>query len=367
MRVAPAIVVLGIVTICSVAAADPAQTFEAAIKLEATQPAEAVTQLEMLAGEHPGDEVAPDALAEAATISEEKLFDPGRALTDWRAVIDRYPESRVAARARTRVAELGTLGPDAAQLGKLERLMAGTGDHPTREQRAAVESFLDDHPLPALRARTTYWLARAAEDASLDAETLHWYEETARIGGPWAARADRAAAALLKRKGRYAEAEAAYQKLSRYSDEVSRLAQNDGLLSVRRARRLRILEIGSWVFIVLFALTHAWIGRRHFLPVPVEVRFLVPVVTLFTVGAMAQHRIIAYAVLLIGGSGVLSGWLAAANRRALAASRGPLRIPLRMVLALVSAIAVLAVAYLAVRRWDLVEQVRETMMAGPDR
>src|SRR5262245_11044390 len=100
MRVA--ILVAAVVACGGVARADSRaqQRFAAATALEAKgQFAAAADALEQLGHDTPADSFAPDALFEAAVVSEERLADPARAHRLYGEVAAKYPSSRLARRA----------------------------------------------------------------------------------------------------------------------------------------------------------------------------------------------------------------------------------------------------------------------------
>ena len=350
---------------CAVAHADAdagSSAFDDAIAIEARDPETAAKKLEALATDHPDDPLAPDALTEAATLCEQRLFQPARALISWRAITTRYPGSRDARRAQLRVPELErTLaGAGNEVLSRFERLIAEASDRPSAATRQKIVLFLGEPASLPIRDRGAYWLAQASEGENDFEGALHWYGQASRAPGPWAARADRAKAALLLRRGRFAEARIAYQDLSRHPDPVSRLAQQDGLLALDRSQRSHDLAIAAWVWLALFCAVHVLLARDRPVSVPMEARFLAPVALVFAILAALENRTVGLAVAIVGGGGVIVSWLSAAARAGASLAR-------RALFALAAAIAVVAIAYLAVRYLQLVDLVRETLMSGPDR
>src|SRR5262245_61633632 len=102
------------------------QAFEAAIAREAKGDyIGARTDLEQLAHRLPDDAFADDALFEAAVISEERLSDPAKAAQLYQEVATRYPQSRLARRARTRADFLSSsLRTGAGPLAEYQRIQA---------------------------------------------------------------------------------------------------------------------------------------------------------------------------------------------------------------------------------------------------
>jgi TolA-binding protein len=346
---------------------DPiAARFDAAIALEGQGKfAEAVDALDAFAHEHADHPLAPDALAEVASLAESRLHDPARALTAWRALAEHYPHSRGARRAVVRRAELERLlggGTDAHALGEYQRLIDEAGVPARAEARAAVRAFLAAHPGFPLTGAGQYWLGQTAEQSSANEEALRDYEAAIALGGEAAPRAARAKGELLLRLGRLREAGAAFDALAAYSDAASQQARAAGTAAVR-AQRAR----ARWASFALIALVLAWVGgalwaRRALWPPPLEVRFFIPVALLFGAAALSEHRAIARTVGIIGLGSSIALWIAGALRARLGE-----RILGKLVLALSAGAAVVAVSYLAVYWNGLTDLVLETWRAGPDR
>ena len=76
------------------------EAFDAASERIASDPAGAAIAFLALADAHPDDDYAADALLEAAELDEERLALPDRALALYERILSRYPDSRLALRAR---------------------------------------------------------------------------------------------------------------------------------------------------------------------------------------------------------------------------------------------------------------------------
>jgi TolA-binding protein len=346
---------------------DPlAARFDAAIALEGQgKLAEAVDALEAFTWAHADHPLAPDALAEAAALLEGRLHDPARALADWRALAERFPQSRGARRAVVRRGELERLlagGTDAHALGEYQRLIDEAGVPARPEARAAVRAFLAAHPGFPLTGAGRYWLGQTAEQSSADDEALGDYDAAIALGGEAAARAARAKGELLLRLGRLREAGAAFDALASYGDAASQQARAVGTAAVS-AQRTR----ARWASFALVALVLAWLAgallaRRALWPPPLEVRFFLPVAILFGAAALSEHRAIARTVAIIGLGSSIALWIAGALRARLGE-----RVLGKLALAVGAGAAVVAVTYLAVYWNGLTDLVLETWRAGPDR
>ncbi len=337
--------------------------FAAAIALEeSARFADAASALERFARERPASTLAPDALMEAADLSESRLFDPARALTSYSLVVTSYPQSRLAGRAATRKAELermlGDPRTDAASLGAFTRLLGEAADPPVPAVREQVAHFLVEHPGFPLATRGQLWLARAAEQAGDLDEALRRYELAADGSDGLAARALYGKARLLLKRGRLREAEAAYEALARFSDPVSLRERTQGRSALRSARIRRGLRIASLAVLILFLLTQ--LRGFRWRPIPIEVRFLAPIAALFVLAGAFQQRASARAIALIAVGGLAITWLSAGR------ARGSMAMTERLVRALAAALAVAALSYLAVVENRLGEVVLETLRSGPE-
>lgn len=371
MRVAYA---LCLVSLClglqrSAAADAASDRFDAAIALEGVDRAkEAAEQLERFAHELPTHTLAPDALAEAATLWEGRLHDPARALLAWTVLATQYPESRSAHRALAHTAGLQRMlagGGDPQAIGEFQRMLDDAGVPVSDAARTRVREFLAAHPAFALADQGLYWLGQAAEDRKLDEEALRLYAEAAQLPGEYAPRAARARAELLLRRARLVEAQQAFDGLARFPDSVSRAAVIAGRAAIVVQRQRRMLALGLALALVLWALAMLLLARRALWPPPIELRFFLPVAVVFSLAAASEHRAIAGTVVLIAVGGSLVVWLAGAAQRALMA-RGA-RVSARLAIGVLAAAAIVAIASLAIHANAMEDVVKETLRTGPER
>jgi TolA-binding protein len=365
MRALAALLLLGLLTPARAEVEGDSARFDAAIALEGKGDlTAAVGALEAFARELPDHALAPDALAEAASLCEGRLHDPARALADWRLLADRYPQSRGARRAVLRKTELEALiggGADPRALGAYQQLIDEAGSPARPEARAAVRAFLDAHPDFPLRDAGLYWLGHTAEQLSHDEEAIADYDAAIAIGKSAAPRAARAKMELLLRLGRLDEARAALAVLSRYGDPVSRQAYVAGTEAVRAVTARARWATTALVALLIWALGMAALARRALWPPPREARFFVPVGLLFAIAALSEHRAIARTVIeiAIGATAIL--WLSGSARQR------PRGFFATLAIALSTALAIVALTYAAVHWNGLIDLVLETWRSGPDR
>ena len=149
----------------------PAQArFDAATQLEARgQFAPAADALEKLGHERADDSFAPDALYEAAVVSEERLADPARAARLYDEVATRYPSSRLSRRARTRADFLkSSLTTGAGPLAEYESIMNGLDPRDKPAAISRMEQLLAQHPDFSLADRALFWLGNSYAQAHDD-------------------------------------------------------------------------------------------------------------------------------------------------------------------------------------------------------
>src|SRR5262249_19426204 len=111
---------------------------------------------------YPQDELADDALVEAAQLYEEKLGDPERALALYDQLIKRYPDSRLARRSAGRAAFLRVgLGAGAEPLRRYQDIVNGYARRPHDRSIAAMEELTERWPDFPLMPQALFWLAQA--------------------------------------------------------------------------------------------------------------------------------------------------------------------------------------------------------------
>ena len=372
MRAALAIIV-ALVAAGGAARADTTQQrFAAATALEAKgQFAAAAAALERLGHEQPNDSFAPDALFEAAVVSEERLADPPRARRLYDEVATRYPSSRLSRRARTRADFLArSLSTGEEPLREYDAILAGAASSSRAGSRARMEALLSKWPDFALADRALYWLGQRYSDERRWDEAMARFAELERRfpASEWALRAKKARADILLSRGHPFGARAIYRGLIATSDTVARSAGHEGMAdSVRWIAR----AIGV-VVCILYLVAFAWLQVRAVVPrarlrkLPLELVYYAPVALLFVVAALTENRAIGLATTGIAVGGAALVWI---TSLAFAArlDRAPMSRAARLGRVVAVALAVGALVFLAVQATGLTDVVVETVRSGPER
>ncbi len=365
---------------CGVARAEPTtqppsttqQQFAAATALEARgQFAAAADALEKLGHAQPRDSFAPDALFEAAVVSEERLSDPARARRLYEEVATKYPSSRLSRRAQTRADFLArSLTTGEEPLRVYDDILTGAAARPRAESRARMEQLLQKWPDFALADRALFWLGqRLAEDHRWKEAMARYAELERRFpSSEWALRAKKARADILLSRGHPFEARAIYRDLVAHGDAVARSAGHEGLAdSVSWIAR----AIGV-VVCVLYLIAFAWLHVRAVVPrarlrrVPLELLYYAPVAVLFVAAAVTENRAIGLATAGIAVGGAAIVWITSLGL-ASRLDRGPLSRAARLGRVAAVALAVIALVFLAVQATGLTDIVLETFRSGPER
>jgi TolA-binding protein len=341
------------------------RAFEAAIQREASGDwAGASADLEALARRLPDDSFADDALFEAAVLAEERLSDPARAAQLYEEVATKYPQSRLARRARTRSDFLASsLRTGAGPLAEYQRIQA-EGARDPKGAVAAMEKLLREHPEFALADRALYWLGARLLEQGRDAEgTERLLQVEQRFpSSEWALRAKKARADRLLQRGKKAEARDLYQALSRASDPIARAAGSEGLAAVHTSVVRGTLATVAFVYLVVFVGFHVATGRRRLWRAPAELLYYLPVATLFAAAGITENSSIAWATGSIAVGGAVITWVTGASTPTRAVGW-----PERAARALALALAVLAIAWVAIQWTGLTDLVIETFRSGAER
>ena len=356
--------------VAGVAAADASGEFYRGTNLERDgKDAEAAEVFRQIVATAPGDPFADDALFELARLEEERLGDPAEAARDYQRLARDYPQSRLATRAQRRAEalakELGAGGPaNADAAAEWGRIFYGFAGRPRAETIQRVEEFLARHPdFPDL-GHATYWLATllGAEGRVADALVRLRDVETRFATTDWAARARRTEGDLLLGAGDLDGAEAAFRAV----DATEGLRRVAALRWRSRAAVLCWIVIGLAGAGALVAIRRASGSFRPLLRAPAELLYLLPVAGIFAAAAMTENVVLGHAVEIICAGGLAAAWLSGAALDA-ARARGRLSFARAALHAVVAAAAVLSVAYIAVTRERLVDQLVETVRFGADR
>ena len=159
--------------------------------------AEAAAALSLLARERPADELAPEALFEAAQLYDEQLENPTEAAHLYRSLTEHYPQSRLLRRAENRLQRLTSgLRTGSAALTEFLSLQQKTEeDSPARLAR--LQALLSSHPDFALADQALYLLGRAQLRAGQSATQTFTTLQTRFPRSEWSAHAHKAQADAL--------------------------------------------------------------------------------------------------------------------------------------------------------------------------
>lgn len=352
--------------------------FEAALRLLSSgQAGAAATALSALAHERPEDDVAPEALFEAAQLYEEQLGEPEKARMLYRTLVEQYPASRLLRRAQHRLAQLETgLRTGAAPLQQFQQILRTTTEA-SPPRIAALRALLAAQPDFALADQALYLLGGAelrAGDAGAAAATFAaLYRRFP--ASEWAAQARKTEAEAHLSGRRFAAARASYQALARFSGPLWPETAAEGLETTQRLARQWLASLVAAAIAALVFVVGVLRGRYALWPPPLEVKYFAPVAAFFVaLGIGVQGGSLAPPIVSLGFGGLLLCWLSAALLRQAAEERAAAETPpgrLATVLgftwgALWRIAAAAALAYLIVYHHGLIDLVTETLKNGPD-
>jgi len=153
-------------TILLLLSAEPQQTsakelyYQALQEVRAGSAQAAFDRLQRVVDEHPTDAFADDALIEQARIAEEVLEQPVRALERYRALVEKYPSSRLVRRAKKRIEFLGGhLDQGEDVLKEYLRIQRESVNIPAEETVERMGRLLDEHKDFSLRPDGLHWLS----------------------------------------------------------------------------------------------------------------------------------------------------------------------------------------------------------------
>jgi len=338
--------------------------FQAATELgRAGRHAEAAAAYETVARDFPDDELADDALAEAAQLHEEKLDDPEGALRLYTLLTERYPHSRLSRRAGNRAAFLrASLAAGPEPLRIYNQVVQGYARRPHAESIARMEDLVRRFPRFPLLGQALFWLGQAYQQERRWDDALRAYSEVqARLPqSEWAARAQKGIGDLWLERGQYARARAAFEALAARGPEWVSAAEA-GRAAVRGARWRRDLEWACGAVFALFVLGYGLRARRvRPLTFPLELKYYLPVAAAFVLAAATEHRAILRATSMLAGAGALIVFLVGQGRL-----RGRTGARALHVIAITAAVA--AIFVLAVQSQHLTDMMLETLRAGAER
>jgi len=324
----------------------------------------------------PAERSDPDRLFAAGRACEDKLLDPARALAIYARIIAEHPSARVASAAARRVAVLRALvgpgGESAGRAGELAQLIAHADAEPAAEvvRRANQLAAAAWPGAPDAALWLADWLRRSGRLAEAQA---HYDEVTARWpASPQAAAALRGGASCALEARDWPLAEALAARLGPDDQAV----RDDLLAAAARGRRRDHWYLAAWLAIAgAFAGLAASLvdaARRRpagsvgaALRPPLEVLYLGPVAVVLVGVAITAHRTIAPAVAMISGGGIGLAWLSGAALELLHAGGRARR--LRTAAHVAACLAgVAGLAYVALTRGGLLDQLIETVRFGPE-
>jgi tetratricopeptide (TPR) repeat protein len=340
---------------------------------------QAAADLEALATEAPQHRLAPEALFTAAEIREEHLADPAAALALYRKIQATYPDSRPALAAARRAATIEKqIGKDQEGLEAQQRfteIREGFPDRPEAESIAMTEALLREFPTWVGAPSVALWLAEVDLRAERFASAMRRYAAAAERYPDSDARFDALLGAgdAALRLGRTGDAERYYGMLEPRGDPSRETLKREALGALEAARgRARLgwlAGILALVGILALAGSLAQATRsarralRALWPPPSEVVYLAPVAAVLSAAAFTGYAGLGPSVTCISIAGLATAWLSGAGL----AARSGRRAPAVVIHALVAALVVVAITYLALLRFELLDVVLETLHYGPER
>lgn len=348
--------------------------FDAALRRIGTDDAQserqAAVELEALANdpETRRDDLAPEALFEAGQLYDEHLGDPESARRCYRALLVRFPSSRLVRRAAQRLALLETaLRSGAAPLVQFQQILRTTdGAQPARRDK--LQALLVQHPDFALTDQALFLMGdtslRLGDDA---AAARHFATLHARYPrSVWSAHAHRAQAEADLRAHRIQSARGHYHALQPFTEAPWPIIESDGLRACNTAAMRLSIVWSSWLYLLGAGALCVLRARRRLLPVPADVWYYLPIATFLSLVAWwAQGGALALPIAALGGGGTAIAWLAAASARVLPTSAAGGRGPLLRGLVW-RGLAVVALFLVVTYHFNLVDLVVETVRNGPD-
>lgn len=354
--------------------------FEAALKqLAAGKAAEAAAALARLGAEVPEDEVAPEALFEAAQLYDEQLARPEEAQRLYALVAQRYPSSRLVRRAENRSAQIAaSLRSGAAPLVRFQEIVRTTSEG-SPERIARLEELVAKEPGFALIDQALYLLGHARLRAGRPDAGAAFVELRRRApDSEWTARADQAEAEGLLRSRRFDEARTIYHRLLQRGGPLWSLVGQEGLDRCQLGRRRQLGSYAAYGFLLLVGLVHAagFLRARRakqpqkgLWPPPLEVLYYAPVAGFLIAVSLRMKTgggALSPSLLYIALGGVLIAWLSGASAQRRPPQRRSAAIAGVVLGLLWRALAVFALTYAVLEGQDYLDMVLETARNGPD-
>ncbi len=344
---------------------------------------DAARQLEALAGEAPDHRLAPEALFTAAEIREEHLNDPAAALALYRKIETTYPDSRPAlASARRAQAIQKQIGEQQEGLEPQRRfteIREGFPDRPEEQSIAMTEQLLRDFPDWVGAPSVAMWLAEVDLRAGRVDSAMRRYAAAADRYPTSDARFDAllgaTEAALLI--GRTSDAQHFIDMMDTAGDPGRQALRRDALRQLSRVEgRSRLALVAALVAAgcLLLLAGSLWratgslaLAARALWPPPGELLYLAPVAVFLSAAAFTGYEGLGPSVTAICAAGMAAAWLSGAGLAVRRATPDARRVAAVVVHSLAACAIVLAVAYCALLRFELLDPVVDTLRNGPDR
>ncbi|MBT8496193.1 MAG: soluble NSF attachment family protein [Deltaproteobacteria bacterium] len=323
----------------------------------------------------PDGELAADALFSAATLYEDRLARPGKALELYRRVVQTYPNDRVSRAASRRLEGLASqLGSesDRLALAGFKRLLSDYPRVGREDSIDAARKLLQRYPQWMGRYDAHLWLAtKLRETGALgQAQTEVEAALAAASTDDQRFRARRRLLELAIVRGHLYPAEELADELEASGHPSAARVAVDARAAINRAYQREVFYLASIAALVITALalllSLVLTGRgrsvREVLwPPPIEVLYSLPVLLVVQVMAFTAHQDLAPAVAIITAAGIGLSWLSGAALRAGKRSIGRTAVHLGLTL-----VGVVSAVYLAVHTGGLIDQIVETVRFGPD-
>lgn len=367
------------------AAADPIEDRfnDAANRIADEKYEEAVRQLEALAGEAPDHRLAPEALFTAAEIREEHLNDPVAALALYRKIEATYPDSRPALAASRRAEsirkQIGEQQEGLEPQRRFTEIREGFPDRPEEQTIAMTEELLRDFPDWVGAPSVAMWLAEVDLRAGRTDEAMRRYAAAADRYPASDARFDAlmGATEAALQIGRTEDAQRFIDEMDTAGDPGRQALRRDALRQLGRVQgRSQLAIVAAFVAAACFLLLAGSLWRatgspalaaRALWPPPVELLYMAPVGVFLSAAAFTGYDGLGPSVTAICAAGMAAAWLSGAGLAVRRATPDAHRVAAVVVHSLAACAIVLAVAYWALLKFELLDPVLDTLRNGPDR
>ncbi len=313
-----------------------------------------------------------DVLFAAGRACEDRLHDPARALAIYERIVRDMPDAGISIAAGRRIEILGGARGHAREAGELAELIANADKLP-RDQVTTRANALAAADWPGA-ADAALWLAdwqcRTSQFPAAQARYAQIIERWPQTEQRRLAQRNAASCAIDAHD--WTLAKKLIERLPA-NDAVDHAVRDDLIAGTKRGQHRDTLYHASWIglaialALLLASLVEAMLRggwRRPALQPPVEVLFLAPVAAVIVIGSTAAHYAVAPAVLRISITGVILTWLSGAILDLLRARNRAVRAR-AIVHAAACAIGVLAIGYLAITNYGLIDMLEETVRSGP--